>query len=130
MENVEKKMMVPHTVLALVHLQENTARFVLNKILLFISKLKIDENFPFPYTIIQIIIKWLSFTNLLIIYFQVKNDFTYIAGGIAGAVVFFIFIALLIWMICLRATKRKEPKKLLPPPSTDPNGSQVSYTLL
>ncbi|XP_064091137.1 sushi, von Willebrand factor type A, EGF and pentraxin domain-containing protein 1-like isoform X2 [Macrobrachium nipponense] len=59
---------------------------------------------------------------------KVKSDFTYIAGGIAGAVVFFILIALLVWMICIRATRRREPKKgFFNQPSTDPNGSQVNF---
>lgn len=57
---------------------------------------------------------------------QVKSDFTYIAGGIAGAVVFLILIVLLVWMICIRATRKREPKKsFLAQPSIDPNGSQV-----
>ena len=57
---------------------------------------------------------------------QIKSDFTYIAGGIAGAVVFLILIVLLVWMICIRATRKREPKKsFLAQPSVDPNGSQV-----
>ncbi|XP_071520140.1 uncharacterized protein uif isoform X2 [Panulirus ornatus] len=59
---------------------------------------------------------------------QIKSDFTYIAGGIAGAVVFLILIVLLVWMICIRATRRREPKKgFLTQPSIDPNGSQVNF---
>ncbi|CAL4150116.1 unnamed protein product [Meganyctiphanes norvegica] len=59
---------------------------------------------------------------------QKKSDFTYIAGGIAGAVVFIIILVLLVWMICIRATRRREPKKaFMPNPSTDPNGSQVNF---
>ncbi|XP_069982832.1 uncharacterized protein uif isoform X1 [Penaeus vannamei] len=59
---------------------------------------------------------------------HLKSDFTYIAGGIAGAVVFVILIVLLVWMICIRATRRREPKKgFLAQPSTDPNGSQVNF---
>jgi hypothetical protein len=33
---------------------------------------------------------------------QEKSEFAYIAGGIAGAVIFIIIIVLLIWMICVR----------------------------
>ncbi|XP_076035426.1 sushi, von Willebrand factor type A, EGF and pentraxin domain-containing protein uif [Oratosquilla oratoria] len=58
---------------------------------------------------------------------QDKGYFTYYAGGIAGAAVFIILIVLLIWMICIRATKRREPKKLINPAATDPNGSQVNF---
>ncbi|KAK3869849.1 hypothetical protein Pcinc_024872 [Petrolisthes cinctipes] len=59
---------------------------------------------------------------------QVKSNFTYYAGGIAGVVVFFILIVLLVWMICIRSTRRKEPKKgFLPQTSIDPNGSQVNF---
>ncbi|XP_045124302.1 sushi, von Willebrand factor type A, EGF and pentraxin domain-containing protein 1-like isoform X1 [Portunus trituberculatus] len=59
---------------------------------------------------------------------HVKSDFTYIAGGIAGAVVFLILIVLLVWMICIRATRKREPKKsFLAQPSIDPNGSQVNF---
>ncbi|XP_045614794.2 uncharacterized protein uif isoform X1 [Procambarus clarkii] len=59
---------------------------------------------------------------------QIKSDFTYIAGGIAGAVVFLILIVLLVWMICIRATRRREPKKgFINQPSIDPNGSQVNF---
>jgi len=60
---------------------------------------------------------------------QKKSDFTYIAGGIAGAVVFIIILVLLVWMICIRATRRREPKSkaFMPNPSTDPNGSQVNF---
>ena len=36
-------------------------------------------------------------------------------------------MVLVIWMICLRSAKKRDPKKLLPPPSTDPNGSQVNF---
>ncbi|KAH1029276.1 uncharacterized protein LOC109533262 isoform X1 [Dendroctonus ponderosae] len=55
-----------------------------------------------------------------------KSEFAYIAGGIAASVILIIFIVLLIWMICARASKRKEPKKLLSP-ATDANGSQVNF---
>jgi hypothetical protein len=33
---------------------------------------------------------------------QEKSEFAYIAGGIAGAVIFVIIIVLLVWMICVR----------------------------
>ncbi|KAK9881868.1 hypothetical protein WA026_018067 [Henosepilachna vigintioctopunctata] len=55
-----------------------------------------------------------------------KSEFTYIAGGITASVILIIFIVLLIWMICARANRRKEPKKLLTP-ATDTNGSQVNF---
>jgi hypothetical protein len=34
---------------------------------------------------------------------QEKSEFAYIAGGIAGAVIFIIIIVLLVWMICVRS---------------------------
>lgn len=55
-----------------------------------------------------------------------KSEFAYIAGGIAASVILIIFIVLLIWMICARANRRREPKKLLTP-ATDQNGSQVNF---
>ncbi|ODN06404.1 Fibropellin-1 [Orchesella cincta] len=58
-----------------------------------------------------------------------KSDFAYIAGGIAAGVFFIIVLVLLIWMICHRSTKRREPKKLLAA-STIPDptaGSQVNF---
>jgi hypothetical protein len=58
---------------------------------------------------------------------ETKSEFAYIAGGIAGAVVFVIILVLLIWMICVRANKNKwnTPEKILSA-ATDANGSQVS----
>ncbi|XP_059477749.1 uncharacterized protein LOC132198041 isoform X1 [Neocloeon triangulifer] len=58
-----------------------------------------------------------------------KSDFAYIAGGIAGTVIFIIIIVLLVWMICVRSTHRKEPKKMMVPPmaGADPAGSQVNF---
>ena len=55
-----------------------------------------------------------------------KSTFAYIAGGIAGSVVFIIILVLLIWMICVRAnrTRRTSPEKILGA-ATDQNGSQV-----
>ncbi|KAJ8875851.1 hypothetical protein PR048_023754 [Dryococelus australis] len=55
-----------------------------------------------------------------------KSEFAYIAGGIAGAVLFIIITVLLIWMICARASRKKEPKKILTA-ATDQNGSQVNF---
>jgi len=40
-----------------------------------------------------------------------KSEFAYIAGGITGAVIFVILLVLLIWMICVRATRVKKPEK-------------------
>jgi len=40
-----------------------------------------------------------------------KSEFAYIAGGITGAVIFVILLVLLIWMICVRATRVKRPEK-------------------
>ncbi|XP_046990617.1 sushi, von Willebrand factor type A, EGF and pentraxin domain-containing protein 1 [Schistocerca americana] len=55
-----------------------------------------------------------------------KSEFAYIAGGIAGAVIFVILIVLLVWMICVRSAHKKEPKKILPA-AADQNGSQVNF---
>lgn len=55
-----------------------------------------------------------------------RSEFAYIAGGIAGAVIFIIIIVLLIWMICVRSTKRRDPKKMLTP-AIDQTGSQVNF---
>jgi len=41
-----------------------------------------------------------------------KSEFAYIAGGITGAVIFVILLVLLIWMICVRATRTKKPEKV------------------
>merc|ERR1712018_729746 len=38
-----------------------------------------------------------------------KSEFAYIAGGIAGAVLFIIVLVLLIWMICVRSGRGKRP---------------------
>merc|ERR1711892_1592424 len=40
-----------------------------------------------------------------------KSEFAYIAGGITGADIFVILLVLLIWMICVRATRTKKPEK-------------------
>ncbi|XP_052128948.1 sushi, von Willebrand factor type A, EGF and pentraxin domain-containing protein 1 [Frankliniella occidentalis] len=57
-----------------------------------------------------------------------KSEFAYIMGGIAGGVMFVIFIVLLVWMICVRSARRKEPKaaKILTQAS-EQNGSQVNF---
>ncbi|XP_075226178.1 sushi, von Willebrand factor type A, EGF and pentraxin domain-containing protein uif [Lycorma delicatula] len=55
-----------------------------------------------------------------------KSEFAYIAGGIAATVIFLIIIALFIWMICARAERRKEPKKLVAQ-TNDQTGSQVNF---
>ncbi|XP_071439306.1 uncharacterized protein uif isoform X2 [Hetaerina americana] len=55
-----------------------------------------------------------------------KSEFAYIAGGIAGAVIFIIIIVLLVWMICMRSSRKKEPKKILTQAS-EQNGSQVNF---
>ena len=56
-----------------------------------------------------------------------KSEFAYIVGGIAGAVILVIFVVLIIWMICVRTSRRKEPKNkgLMAPPAAnlDPAGS-------
>ena len=55
-----------------------------------------------------------------------KSEFAYIAGGVAGAVIFLILLVLLIWMICVRAARSKRtPEKILSA-ATEQNGSQVS----
>ncbi|XP_073992974.1 sushi, von Willebrand factor type A, EGF and pentraxin domain-containing protein uif isoform X1 [Rhodnius prolixus] len=55
-----------------------------------------------------------------------KSEFAYIAGGIAATVIFLIIIALFVWMICARAERRKEPKKLIAQ-TNDHTGSQVNF---
>ncbi|XP_032681239.1 sushi, von Willebrand factor type A, EGF and pentraxin domain-containing protein 1 isoform X1 [Odontomachus brunneus] len=55
-----------------------------------------------------------------------KSEFFYITGGIAGGVILIIIVVLLVWMICVRASRKKEPKKMLTP-ATDQNGSQVNF---
>ena len=55
-----------------------------------------------------------------------KSEFAYIAGGVAGSVIFLILLVLLIWMICVRANRtRKTPEKILSA-AAEQNGSQVS----
>ncbi|KAF4522838.1 hypothetical protein B566_EDAN008100 [Ephemera danica] len=56
-----------------------------------------------------------------------KSEFAYIAGGIAGVVIFIIIIVLLVWMICVRSSHRREPKKMMTPSAGDQTGSQVNF---
>ncbi|XP_012280254.1 sushi, von Willebrand factor type A, EGF and pentraxin domain-containing protein 1 [Orussus abietinus] len=55
-----------------------------------------------------------------------KSEFFYITGGIAGGVILVIIVVLLVWMICVRSSRKKEPKKVFTP-ATDQNGSQVNF---
>lgn len=55
-----------------------------------------------------------------------RSEFAYVAGGIAAVVIFLVIIVLLIWMICVRSTKKKDPKKMLTP-AIDQTGSQVNF---
>ena len=57
-----------------------------------------------------------------------KSNFAYIAGGVAGGVIFLILLVLLGWMICFRANRarRTSPEKILGA-ATDANGSQVNF---
>lgn len=57
-----------------------------------------------------------------------KSNFAYMAGGIAGAVIFVIILVLLIWMICVRATRSRKPsEKNMMPANGELNGSQVNF---
>jgi hypothetical protein len=60
---------------------------------------------------------------------ETKSEFAYIAGGIAGSVVFVIVLVLLIWMICVRANKNKKSNanEKIMTAATDANGSQVNF---
>lgn len=58
---------------------------------------------------------------------QTKSQFLFVASGVAGAAVFIIILVLLVWMICLRSTKKQDTKKILPPTTMDPAGSQVNF---
>jgi len=67
-----------------------------------------------------------SFTG---VHCEEKSEFAYIAGGIAGAVLFVIVLVLLIWMICVRSgrNRRGANEKFAPPNGSDPHGSQVNF---
>lgn len=57
-----------------------------------------------------------------------KSEFAYIAGGIAGAVLFVIVIVLLVWMICVRSARNKQKSSEKFAPSVgDMTGSQVNF---
>jgi hypothetical protein len=58
-----------------------------------------------------------------------KSEFAYIAGGIAGAVIFCILLVFLIWMICVRAnrTRSRTNEKILSAAAGEQNGSQVNF---
>jgi hypothetical protein len=57
-----------------------------------------------------------------------KSEFAYIAGGIAGAVIFVIVLVLLIWMICVRATRpRKQEKAMLGPGAETAHANGVNF---
>merc|ERR1712088_499069 len=57
-----------------------------------------------------------------------KSEFAYIAGGIAGAVIFVIVLVLLIWMICVRATRpRKQEKAMLGPGAGTAHANGVNF---
>uniref|UniRef100_A0A182Y3Y1 Notch n=1 Tax=Anopheles stephensi TaxID=30069 RepID=A0A182Y3Y1_ANOST len=55
-----------------------------------------------------------------------RSEFAYIAGGVAATVIFIILIVLLIWMICARANRKRDPKKIISP-AADQTGSQVNF---
>jgi len=57
-----------------------------------------------------------------------KSEFSYIAGGIAGAVLFVILLVLLIWMICVRSNKTKRSsEKFMQQAAGEMAGSQVNF---
>jgi len=58
-----------------------------------------------------------------------KSEFAYIAGGIAGAVLFVIVLVLLIWMICVRSgrNRRGGVSEKFAQPGGEMNGSQVNF---
>jgi len=57
-----------------------------------------------------------------------KSDFAYIAGGIAGAVLFVIVLVLLIWMIFIRNSRnRQRSSEKFAPSVGDMTGSQVNF---
>jgi hypothetical protein len=57
-----------------------------------------------------------------------KSEFAYISGGIAGAVIFVVLLVLLIWMICVRATRsRRVPEKTGLGPGAEVAHSGVNF---
>lgn len=57
-----------------------------------------------------------------------KSEFAYIAGGIAGAVLFVIVLVLLVWMICVRSARnRQRSSEKFAPSVGDMTGSQVNF---
>jgi len=57
-----------------------------------------------------------------------KSEFAYIAGGIAGAVLFVIVLVLLVWMICVRSARnRQKSSEKFAPSVGDMTGSQVNF---
>jgi len=56
-----------------------------------------------------------------------KSEFAYIAGGIAGAVLFVILLVLLIWMICARSNKSKRVNEKFLQQANEMAGSQVNF---
>jgi len=57
-----------------------------------------------------------------------KSEFAYIAGGIAGAVLFVIVLVLLVWMICVRSARnRARSSEKFAPSVGDMTGSQVNF---
>jgi len=56
-----------------------------------------------------------------------KSEFAYIAGGIAGAVLFVIVLVLLIWMICVRSGRSRRVNEKFAQPGGEMNGSQVNF---
>ena len=56
-----------------------------------------------------------------------KSEFSYIAGGIAGAVLFVILLVLLIWMICVRSNKTKRVNEKFLQQAGEMAGSQVNF---
>jgi len=56
-----------------------------------------------------------------------KSEFAYIAGGIAGAVLFVILLVLLVWMICVRSNKSKRSNEKFLQQAGEMAGSQVNF---
>jgi len=56
-----------------------------------------------------------------------KSEFAYISGGVAGAVLFVVLLVLLIWMICVRATRRPSQEKAGLGPGAEVAHSGVNF---